>query len=213
MECAANGAFFQTGQRCTASSRLIVTDAIHDRFVEALRERVAALRVGDGRDPQTQIGPVIDARQLEKDLSYVKIARDEGATVATGGDRIDGTGHGFFMAPTLLTNTTNGMRINREEVFGPVASVIRVRDYDEALATANETEFGLVAGIATTSLKHATHFRANAKSGLVMVNLPTAGLDFHVPFGGRRASSYGPREQGRAAVEFYTVMKTAYVLA
>ena len=115
------------------------------------------------------------------------------------------------MAPALITDTTPGMRINREEVFGPVASVIRVKDYEEALAVANDTPFGLSAGIATTSLKHATHFKRHAQAGMVMVNLPTAGVDYHVPFGGRKGSSYGPREQGAYAREFYTTVKTAYV--
>ena len=117
------------------------------------------------------------------------------------------------MAPALLTDTTSSMRINREEVFGPVASVIRVKDYEEALGVANDTPFGLSAGIATTSLKHATHFKRHSEAGLVMVNLPTAGVDYHVPFGGRKGSSFGPREQGRYAREFYTTVKTSYTLA
>jgi aldehyde dehydrogenase (NAD+) len=120
---------------------------------------------------------------------------------------------GFYLQPTLFTEATNQMRISREEIFGPVVSVIRVKDYDEALATANDTPFGLSAGIATTSLKHATHFKRNSEAGMVMVNLPTAGVDFHVPFGGRKGSSYGPREQGKYAAEFYTTVKTAYTLA
>jgi len=154
---------------------------------------------------------------MEQDLEYVRIAKEEGAVLAAGGDRAachTGSGHeGYFVTPTLLTDSTPAMRINREEVFGPVASVIRVRDYEEALAVANDTEFGLSAGIATTSLKHATHFRRHAQAGMVMVNLPTAGVDYHVPFGGRKGSSYGPREQGRYAQEFFTTVKTAYTLA
>lgn len=208
VDCAINGAFFSTGQRCTASSRLIVTDGIHDRFVAAIRERMAGLVIGSALDPKTQIGPVVNQGQLETDLSYLEIARAEGAILAAGGERI-GTG-GFFLTPALLTEATNAMRSSREEIFGPVASVIRVRDYDEALHVANDTDFGLTAGICTTSLKYASSFRAGARAGMVMINLPTAGVDFHVPFGGTRGSSYGPREQGRAAVEFYTVTKTAY---
>ena len=134
-----------------------------------------------------------------------------------GGQRVachTGSGaEGFFMAPALITDSTPEQRINREEVFGPVASVIRVKNYEEALAVANNTEFGLSAGIATQSLKHATHFKRHAQAGMVMVNLPTAGVDYHVPFGGRKGSSYGPREQGRYAQEFYTTVKTAYTLA
>jgi len=206
-----NGAFFSTGQRCTASSRLIVTEGIYDDFVAALSKAVRALKVGDARDSATQIGPVIDERQLAKDLEYVEIAKAEGAKLACGGEKIDGKGH--FMAPALFVDTTNDMRINREEVFGPVATVIKAKDYDEALAIANDTEFGLSAGICTTSLKYATDFKARSKAGMVMVNLPTAGVDYHVPFGGTKGSSYGSREQGRYAVEFYTTVKTSYTQA
>ncbi|SAI30027.1 aldehyde dehydrogenase [Bordetella ansorpii] len=217
VELCVQSAFFSTGQRCTASSRLIVTDGIHDRFVAAMAERMASLRVGDALAADTQIGPAASAAQQEQDLRYIEIARAEGATLAAGGSPATchtGSGKpGYFVAPTLFTDTTPAMRINREEVFGPVASVIRVRDYDEALAVANDTEFGLSAGIATTSLKHATHFKRHAQAGMVMVNLPTAGVDYHVPFGGRKGSSYGPREQGQYAQEFFTTVKTAYTQA
>ncbi|WP_092697397.1 aldehyde dehydrogenase family protein [Acidovorax soli] len=217
VELSVQSCFYSTGQRCTASSRLIVTDRIYPAFIAALQERMARIKVGDARATGTDMGPVVSQAQLEQDLSYVEIARHEGAVVAAGGDRVachtDSGKAGFFMAPTLFVDTTPAMRINREEVFGPVASVIRVRDYDEALAVANDTPFGLSAGIATTSLKHATHFKRHAQAGMVMVNLPTAGVDYHVPFGGRKGSSYGPREQGRHAQEFYTSVKTAYTLA
>ncbi|MCV0427588.1 MAG: aldehyde dehydrogenase family protein [Roseibium sp.] len=206
-----NGAFFSTGQRCTASSRLVVTEAIHDRFVAALAERMSALKVGNALEAGIQMGPVVDARQLEQNLSYVDIASGEGGRVQ-GGERLNRETEGFYMAPALVTETSNAMRINREEVFGPVASVIRVKDYDEALNIANDTEFGLSSGICTTSLKHASHFKANAQAGMVMVNLPTAGVDYHVPFGGTKGSSFGSREQGRYAAEFYTSVKTAYTL-
>ncbi|MBP2307580.1 aldehyde dehydrogenase family protein [Azospirillum melinis] len=213
VDAAVNGSFLQTGQRCTASSRLVVTEGIHDRFVAAVTERLERLAVGHALKPGTEIGPVVDSRQLEQDLSYIAIAEQEGARRRCGGQRLTRETPGFYLSPCLFTETTNAMRINREEVFGPVAGVIRVRDYDEALSVANDTPFGLSSGICTSSLKHATHFRANSAAGLVMVNLPTAGLDFHVPFGGRKGSSYGPREQGRYAVEFYTSVKTAYVRA
>ncbi|MDF3854552.1 aldehyde dehydrogenase family protein [Paracoccus sp. P2] len=207
-----NGAFFSTGQRCTASSRLIVQKGIHDAFVERLGREMRALRVGDALQPDTQIGPVVDQRQLDSNLAYVELARSEAAEVL-GGERLELDKPGFYQAPALFLNTTNDARINREEIFGPCASVIRVEDFDEALAIANDTEFGLSAGICTGSLKHASEFRRRVEAGMVMVNLPTAGVDYHVPFGGRKGSSFGPREQGRYAAEFYTVVKTAYQLA
>jgi alpha-ketoglutaric semialdehyde dehydrogenase len=210
VDCALNGSFFSTGQRCTASSRLIVTEGIHDRFVAALTERLQGLVVDDALKAGTQIGPVVDEGQLRTDESYIAIGRAEGAKLHWGGERLNRENPGFYLQPALFTECTNQMRISREEVFGPVASVIRVRDYDEALAVANDTEFGLSAGICTTSLKHATHFKRNAEAGMVMVNLPTAGVDYHVPFGGRKGSSYGPREQGTYANEFYTTVKTSY---
>lgn len=213
VEAAANSSFFSTGQRCTASSRLIVTEGIHDRFVSALSERLKGLVVDDALKAGTHIGPVVDASQLKQDADYIDIGRGEGAKLAFGGTRLERETPGFYMQPALFTEATNHMRIAREEIFGPVAAVIRVKDYDEALAVANDTNFGLSSGIATTSLKHATHFKRNSEAGMVMVNLPTAGVDFHVPFGGRKGSSYGPREQGRYAAEFYTTVKTAYTLA
>jgi aldehyde dehydrogenase (NAD+) len=210
VSCAINGAFFSTGQRCTASSRLIVTAGIHDRFVAAVVDGIKALKVDHALKEGTQIGPVVDQSQLEQDLSYLEIGRKEGAKLAWGGERLKRDTEGYYLSPALFTETTNAMRINREEIFGPVASVVRVKDYDEALEVANDTPFGLSAGICTSSLKHASHYKRNAEAGLVMVNLPTAGVDYHVPFGGRKGSSYGPREQGRYAVEFYTQVKTAY---
>ncbi len=212
VNCAVNGAFFSTGQRCTASSRLIVTEGVHDRFVAAMVERLKALKVDHALKAGTEIGPVVDQSQLDQDLSYLEIGQKEGARLAVGGERLKRETEGFYLAPALFTDSSNQMRINREEIFGPVAAVIRVKDYDEALHVANDTPFGLSAGICTSSLKHATHYKRNAEAGLVMVNLPTAGVDYHVPFGGRKGSSYGPREQGRYAVEFYTQVKTAYTL-
>jgi aldehyde dehydrogenase (NAD+) len=208
---AADGGFFATGQRCTASSRVIVTEAIHDRFVAALAERARALKVGDALDPQTQIGPAVSEGQLGQNLAYVEVAIKEGGRLVTGGARLERATPGFYMAPAVIADTAPDMRINCEEVFGPVVSTVRVRDYEEALEVANRGQFGLSAGIVTNSLKHARHFRRNVRAGMVMVNLPTAGVDYHVPFGGTRKSSYGPREQGFAAVEFYTQMKTVYV--
>jgi alpha-ketoglutaric semialdehyde dehydrogenase len=208
---AVQGAYFSTGQRCTASSRLVVTEGIHDRFVAAVSERLKSLKVGDALEPGIEMGPVVEAPQLEQDLEYIGVGQQEGARLAFGGERLTLGKKGHYLAPTLFVDANNQMRISREEIFGPVACVIRAKDYDEALAIANDTETGLSAGIVTTSLKHASHFRRHAEFGMVMVTLPTAGVDYHVPFGGRKASSYGPREQGRYAVEFYTTVKTAYV--
>ena len=207
---ALDGSFYATGQRCTASSRLIVQDGIHDRFVAALAEKVAALKVGDALDPATQMGPAVSEDQMETSYRYIDIAKSEGGRVVTGGGRLQLEKPGWYVQPTLIADTDKSMRINCEEVFGPVASTVRVKDYDEALAVANDGDFGLSAGIVTTSLKHARDFQRKAKAGMVMINLPTAGVDYHVPFGGIKKSSYGPREQGFAAVEFYTQTKTAY---
>jgi len=212
VEAAANSGFFATGQRCTASSRVIVTEAVHDRFVKAMEERMSAITVGHALKAGTHVGPVVDPSQLKQDEDYIAIGQQEGAKLV-GGGRIERDTPGYFLAPAMFTEATNQMRISREEIFGPVVSVIRVKDYDEALATANDTPFGLSAGIATTSLKYATHFKRNAEAGMVMVNLPTAGVDFHVPFGGRKGSSFGSREQGKYANEFFTTVKTAYTLA
>lgn len=209
---ALDGAFFQTGQRCTASSRLIVEEAIHDKFVAGLTEALRKQVVDDARKAGTTIGPVVDQNQLDQDIRYIDIGVKEGAKLHIGGERLNREKSGFYLSPALFTGTRNDMRINREEIFGPVATVIAVKDYDEALAVANDTAFGLCSGVVTTSLKKAAHFRRNAETGMVMVNLPTAGVDYHVPFGGRKGSSYGSREQGRYAVDFYTQVKTAYVL-
>lgn len=210
---AINGAYFSTGQRCTASSRLIVTEKIHDRFVAAMIEKLSQLTVDDALAESTDIGPVVDKNQLQKDLEYIEIGKKEGGKLVYGGERLRREKEGFYMSPALFTETTNDMRLNREEVFGPVAGLIRVKDYDQALAVANNTAFGLSAGICTSSLKYASDFKQNCQAGMVMVNLPTAGVDYHVPFGGRKGSSYGSREQGRYAVEFYTTVKTCYVAA
>ena len=210
VDCAIQGAFFQTGQRCTASSRLIVTAGIHDRFVAATIERMRELRVGNALAPDTQIGPVVSADQLQQDLDYLEIGAKEGADLAFGGARIERATDGYYLEPALLVGTANDMRVNREEIFGPIASVVRADDPGHALALANDTEFGLSAGVCTTSLKHAAMFRDGLEAGIVTINLPTAGVDHHVPFGGTKGSSSGPREQGRYAVEFFTTVKTVY---
>ena len=192
---------------------MVVTKGIHNKFVEALTERLKAVTVDNALKPGVQMGPVVDKNQLNQDLFYIEEGKKEGAKLAFGGNQLKRETEGFYLEPALFTDTRNDMRINREEVFGPVATVIPANDYEEALAIANDTQFGLTSGIITTSLKHASHFRRNSQAGMVMVNLPTAGVDYHVPFGGRKGSSYGPREQGRYAAEFYTTVKTAYVAA
>ena len=213
VESAVNGAFFSTGQRCTASSRLIVSDGIHDAFVAALTDRLKGLSVDNALKAGTHIGPVVDQNQLDQDLSYIGIGQKEGARLVWGGELLNRETPGFYLKPALFTEVSNTMRIAREEIFGPVGVIIRVKDYDEALSVANDTEFGLSAGICTTSLKYASHFKRNSEAGMVMVNLPTAGVDYHVPFGGRKGSSYGSREQGTYAKEFFTIVKTAYTFA
>lgn len=212
VECAVQGAFFSTGQRCTASSRLIVEAKIHDAFVAKLRERMKQLKVGHAVARGTDIGPVASRAQLEQNLSYMEIAREEGAEHVWGGELVEAETRGHFMRPALFLGTPEH-RIAREEIFGPIAVVLRAENYEHALQLANGTPYGLCAGVCTTSLKRATHFKRHAQAGMVMVNLPTAGVDYHVPFGGRKASSWGPREQGRYAIEFFTMVKTAYTCA
>ena len=212
VECAVNGAYFSTGQRCTASSRLIVENAVHDEFATRMRKRLAQIKVGNPLEAGIDIGPVASLAQLETDLSYIKAGHEDGGELLFGGERIEIATRGHFLVPTLFAAKPEH-RIAREEIFGPVAALLRADDYEHALALANDTSFGLCAGIVTNSLKYATHFKRHAQAGMVMVNLPTAGVDPHVPFGGRKGSSYGPREQGRYAVEFYTTVKTAYTAA
>lgn len=208
---AAGAAFGGTGQKCTAASRLIVHEKIHDAFVEKLVAAAQAYKVGHALAEGTQIGPVVSEGQLKQNLDYIALGQTEGAELLCGGQRLERDTEGYFMAPAVFAGTRNDMRINREEMFAPITCVIKAGGYSEALDIANDSEFGLTAGIMTTSLARANHFRANMRAGCVMVNLPTAGTDYHVPFGGRGASSFGSREQGRYAAEFYTTVKTAYV--
>ncbi len=210
VECAVQGSYFSTGQRCTASSRLIVQRGILPRFTEAVVERLRSLRVDDARAPATDIGPVVDGSQLEQDLSYIAIGQAEGARLAFGGRILTRERSGFYLEPALFVDTHPDMRIAREEIFGPVACIVPANSFEHALALANNTPFGLSAGICTSSLKYATQFKREAQAGMVMVNAATAGVDYHVPFGGRKGSSYGSREQGRYAAEFFTTVKTSY---
>ncbi len=205
-----HGAFGASGQKCTASSRLIVHKDIHDEFVEKLTQGAKAKRVGHALEDGTELGPVVSESQMNKILSYMALAKEEGGELVTGGERVQKNTEGYYLPPTIYTNTTNDMRVNQEEIFGPMTCIQKVDSYEEGLAMANDTEFGLSASIMTQSLKRATHFKRYARFGATLVNLPTAGLDYHVPFGGRNSSSYGPREQGEHAKDFYTIMKTSY---
>ena len=211
VSCALGGAFGGTGQKCTASSRLVVHESIHDELVERLVDGANKLVVGHALEAETQIGPVVSESQLQQNLENIQLAQQEGGELLCGGERVERATEGYFMTPAVVINTQNSWQVNREELFAPIVCVIKVGSYDEALQTVNDTRFGLTAGIITTNLARATHFRRHVKTGCVMVNLPTAGTDYHVPFGGRGESSYGPREQGQYAREFYTQVKTAYI--
>lgn len=210
---ASNAAFGGTGQKCTAASRLIVHARVLDAFTERLVKATQALQVGHALTEGTQIGPVVSAGQLAANLGWIDRGRAEGAELLTGGQRLDRPTTGYFMAPAIFAQTRNDMAINREEMFAPITCIQSADSYAEALALANDSPFGLTAGIMTRSLARAAHFRANMRAGCVMVNLPTAGTDYHVPFGGRGQSSFGPREQGRYAAEFFTTVKTTYLAA
>ena len=211
VSCAIDGAYYSTGQRCTASSRIIVEKGILQPFIEALAKALQEVRVGHALDPQTQIGPVVDREQLASNLEYVEVGKQEGATLLCGGERIRRKTEGYYMSPALFVDVLPSMRIAQEEIFGPVACVIAADSYEHALELANDSPLGLSAGICTTSLRKAAHFKRHMKSGMVMVNVPTAGVDYHVPFGGTKGSSYGAREQGSYAAEFFTTIKTAYL--
>ena len=198
----------------TRSKIMAVQAGIYDKFVEGVAARAKALKVGNALDSTTQMGPAVTDTQLAGNLKYVDIAIKEGGRLLAGGaEPLKLATPGHYMSPTLIVDTKIGDTINQEEVFGPVVSVVKIKDYEEGLAHSNSGNFGLSAGIVTTSLKHARHYQRNVKAGMVMINLPTAGVDYHVPFGGSRGSSYGNREQGFAAVEFFTQIKTAYSLS
>jgi aldehyde dehydrogenase (NAD+) len=213
VETTVNAAFFATGQRCTATSRAIVEEPLYDRFVNALVERTRRLKVGDGLQAGIDIGPAVDEAQLETVLRYIETGKKEGAHLVLGGRRLtDGTyARGYFVEPAIFTEVTEEMTLAREEIFGPVLSVMRARDYDDALRIANNTPFGLSASIQTSNISRAFDFIYRAESGLVMVNLPSAGIEYQMPFGGTKDSSFGPKEQGPAALEFYSDYKTVYL--
>jgi len=210
VESAIGGSYSGTGQKCTASSRLIVMEDIHDEFVAALVKRMADLKVGHYLEEGIFMGPVSDKNQFDSNFKWIERTKELGGKLAFGGEKLSLEKEGYYMTPTLFVDTKNEWDVNQEEVFAPMACVIKVKDLDEAIKTANDTRFGLTAGIITQSLKTAALFKKGAQSGCVMVNLPTAGTDYHVPFGGRKESSFGPREQGSYAKEFYTIVKTTY---
>ncbi len=208
-----NGAMWSTGQKCTATSRAIVHEDVAGDYTARLLERVAAIKVGNGMDPETQVGPLIDEAQLNKVLAYIAAGRDEGAKLAAGGGRMTAAplDRGFFVEPTVFVDVKSEMLIAREEIFGPVLAVIAVRGFEEAIQVANSVRFGLSASICTRDISRAMEFADRIQAGLVHVNSPTVGAEVQVPFGGMKASSTGTREQGRVAVDFYTQIKTVYL--
>ena len=207
------GGFGTTGQRCTAASRVIIHENVHDRFVEQFVARAKALRVGDGLDPQMQVGPSISEKQLEKVMGYVEIGKQEGATVACGGRRLTGAAHanGFFHEPTIFTGVTRSMRIAREEIFGPVVSVIKCASLDEAVSIGNDVVYGLSASIYTQDINRAFQAMRDLYTGIFYVNAPTIGAEVHLPFGGTKATGNGHREAGLASLDVFSEWKSIYV--
>ena len=207
------GGFGTTGQRCTAASRVIVHEKVHDRFVEGFIKRAASLRVGDGLDAATQMGPSISEKQLQKVMSYVEIGKQEGATAACGGHRLTSGAHasGFFHEPTVFTGVTPQMRIAREEIFGPVVSVIKCGSVDEAVAITNDVIYGLSASIYTQDINRAFRAMRDVYTGIFYVNAPTIGAEVHLPFGGTKATGNGHREAGLAALDVFSEWKSIYV--
>jgi alpha-ketoglutaric semialdehyde dehydrogenase len=213
VENVVNAAFFSTGQKCTATSRAIVEDSIYDRFVAAVVERTRRLKVGDGMQPGVDIGPCVDQGQMETVLRYIEIGRKESGEPKCGGRRLteNGLAKGYFVAPTVFADVAEDHTIAREEIFGPVLAVMRARDFDDAMRIANATPFGLSSSIQTGSLSRAFEYIYRAEAGLLTVNLPSAGVEYQLPFGGTKESSFGPKEQGPAAMEFYSDYKTVYL--
>lgn len=213
VENVVNGAFFSTGQKCTATSRAIVEEAIYDRFVEALVERTKKLKVGDGMQPGVDLGPCVDEGQMNTVLGYIEIGKEECGEPLCGGHRLTGGEYdrGWFVAPTVFAGVKQEMRIAREEIFGPVLAVMKARDLKHALEIANASEFGLSASLQTTNVTRMFEYIYGIEAGLVTVNLPSAGVEYQLPFGGTKDSSFGPKEQGPAALEFYSDYKTVYV--
>ena len=213
VENVVNAAFFSTGQKCTATSRAIVQDAIYDRFVDAVVERTRRLKVGDGMQPGIEIGPCVDQAQMETVLRYIEIGRKECGEPRCGGKRLQegALANGWFVEPTVFADVTEAHTIAREEIFGPVLAIMRARDFEDAMRIANAIPFGLSSSIQTTNLSRAFEYIYRAEAGLLTVNLPSAGVEYQLPFGGSKESSFGPKEQGPAAFEFYSDYKTVYL--
>ena len=213
VENTVNASFFSTGQKCTATSRVIVEDAIYDKFVAAVVERTKKLKVGNGMEAGIDIGPAIDQGQLETNLKYIEIGKKEGAVLKCGGKRLTGGAYdkGYFCEPTVFADVTESMTIAQEEIFGPVLAVMRAKDFEDALRIANNIPFGLSASIQTTNVSRVFDFVYRMEAGLLTVNLPSAGVEYQLPFGGTKDSSFGAKEQGPAALEFYSDYKTVYL--
>jgi aldehyde dehydrogenase (NAD+) len=208
VQAAYAGAFWSAGQKCTATRRIYVQEQVYDQFREQLLERIAAGKVGDPADPETEVGPIVNEHQFEDVLAGIERGRREGGTVLAGGERADPDA--FLIAPTLFEDVADDAFLSCEEVFGPVTTLYRFVTVDEAIARANRVRFGLSASIFTSSLATAERFVDELDAGILHVNSQTAGADVHVPFGGSKESGYGPHEQGRAAIEFYTEEITIY---
>jgi len=208
-----NGAFFSTGQKCTACSRAIIERPIYEPLVQLLLEKTRALKIGNGLTPGVQIGPAVDSHQLETDLEYISVAKDEGAQLLCGGNRLSGGEYdkGYFIEPTIFAGVTPQMRIAQEEVFGPVLGLMIAEDFENAMEIANGVRFGLSASIVSKDLTRVHEFIERIEAGLITVNLPTAGVEYQLPFGGTKESSYGMREQGPQAIDFYSETRTVYL--
>jgi len=213
VESTAQGAFGSSGQRCTATSRVVVVNDIADRFVDQLVKRADSMRIGAGNDPETEMGPSVDEGQFKTVLQYIDIGREDGAELKCGGARAEGDGldKGFFVRPTVFDHVTPEMRVAREEIFGPVLSVLRVRDFDEAMHVANDSEYGLSSSIFTSDATRIFRFVDEIETGMTHINSPTTGGEAHVPFGGIKGTGIGDREQGSTALDFYTDLKVVYV--
>jgi aldehyde dehydrogenase (NAD+) len=213
VENTVNAAFFSTGQKCTATSRAIVEGSIYDRFLAAVVERTRKLKIGNGMEPGVDIGPCVDERQMETVLRYIEIGRKEAGAPRAGGNRLTGGAFakGWFVEPTVFADVTQEMTIAREEIFGPVLAVMRARDFEDAMRIANQVPFGLSASLQTTNVSRVFEYVNRMEAGLLTVNLPSAGVEYQLPFGGTKDSSFGPKEQGPAALEFYTDYKTVYL--
>ena len=213
VESTAQGAFGSSGQRCTATSRAVVVNEIADEFVERLATRARSMRIGNGADPNTEMGPSVDESQFKTVLQYIDIGREDDATLVCGGSRATGNGldKGYFVEPTVFDRVTPDMRIAREEIFGPVLSVLRVKNFDEAMQVANDCEYGLSSSIFTNDAACIFRFIDEIETGMTHINSPTTGGEAHIPFGGIKGTGIGDREQGSTALDFYTELKVVYV--